>query len=66
MITNVIKFFSLVKQEFFKITWSDRKQAVSITLMVFVMVFITAMYFFALDWVLSSVVKFLLSLATKF
>ena len=62
MISRVFSFVNQVKQEFFRITWSGRKQAMSITLMVFVMVFITALYFFVLDWILSKLVGFFLNL----
>ncbi|MFL1780783.1 Preprotein translocase subunit SecE [Candidatus Hepatincolaceae symbiont of Richtersius coronifer] len=55
-----VKFFVQVKQEFKKITWTSKKQALSITGIVFVMIFITAFYFFVLDWILSTIVNFLL------
>ncbi|MGV3279123.1 preprotein translocase subunit SecE [Rickettsiales bacterium LUAb2] len=57
-----IKFLSQVRQEFLKIHWPDRKKTILSTVMVFVMVFIMAMYFFLLDWGLSSIVNFLLKL----
>ena len=37
-----LDFFNQVKQEFFKITWTDKKQALYITGVVFFMVFIIA------------------------
>jgi preprotein translocase subunit SecE len=62
MFKNMLQFFYQVKQEFNKITWTTKKQALSITGVVFVMVFITALYFFVLDWILSGAVNFLLNL----
>lgn len=64
MLKKSLNFFNQVKQEFNKITWTPRKQAISISGIVFVMVFITAFYFFVLDWILSGVVGFLLNLGS--
>ena len=64
MLKNSVKFVNQVKQEFKSISWSDKKQAMSISGVVFVMVFITALYFFLLDWVLSTIVNFLLNLGS--
>jgi len=64
MLGKSLDFFNQVKQEFFKITWTDKKQALYITGVVFFMVFITSLYFFALDSILSSVVSFLLKLGS--
>jgi preprotein translocase subunit SecE len=64
MMKNSLKFLGQVKQEFHKITWAPKKQALSISATVFVMVFITAFYFFVLDWILSNVVNFLLNLGS--
>jgi preprotein translocase subunit SecE len=64
MLKLSIKFLNQVKQEFKKISWTDKKQANSITLIVFLMIFITALYFFSLDWVLSTIVSFLLNLGS--
>ena len=64
MFKNTFNFFNQVKQEFNKITWTPKKQAMSVSGIVFVMVFITAFYFFVLDWILSSIVGFLLNLGS--
>ncbi len=64
MLKDSLRFINQVKQEFNKITWTSRKQALSVSAMVFVMVFITAFYFFVLDWILSSIVNFLLNLGS--
>jgi len=57
-----VKFFNQVVQEFKRITWTTKKQALSITGIVFVMVTITATYFFVLDWILSGSINFILNL----
>lgn len=59
---SLFKFLHQVKQEFFKLTWPSRKRAGISTVMVFVMIFVMAIYFFFLDWILSSVVNLLLKL----
>ncbi|MDR0484262.1 MAG: preprotein translocase subunit SecE [Alphaproteobacteria bacterium] len=64
MFKNSLNFFNQVKQEFNKITWTPKKQAMQVSGIVFVMVFITAFYFFVLDWILSSAVGFLLNLGS--
>jgi preprotein translocase subunit SecE len=64
MLRKSLTFFNQVKLEFNKITWTPRKQAMSISGIVFVMVFITAFYFFVLDWILSGIVSFLLNLGS--
>ena len=64
MLSKSLDFFNQVKQEFFKITWTNKKQALYITGVVFFMVFITSLYFFALDSILSSIVSFLLKLGS--
>jgi preprotein translocase subunit SecE len=64
MLLKWISFFNQVKQEFFKIIWTPKKQALYITGMVFVMVFITALYFFVLDFALSKIVNFFISLGS--
>jgi len=64
MFSFSLKFLNQVRQEFSKISWTNRKQATNITLMVFVMIIITALYFFALDWILSHIVAFLIKLGS--
>lgn len=60
MKVSAFKFLQQVKLEFFKITWPGRKKTIISTAMVFVMIFIMAVYFFFLDWILSSLVNLLL------
>lgn len=58
----MFKYFSQIKQEFFRISWPDRRKTLSATAMVFVMIFIMALYFFFVDLGLSSVVNLLLNI----
>ena len=51
--TSPLKFLREVRQETSKVTWPTRKELGVTTLMVFVMVFIAALFFFVVDQVLS-------------
>ena len=51
-----------VRQEVSKVTWPMRKEAVVTTVMVFIMVFIMALFFLGVDKLLSSAVRWILSL----
>jgi preprotein translocase subunit SecE len=62
MFSVMFRFLRQVRQEFNKITWMPKKQVAMSTLMVFVMIVITSIYFFSLDGLLSAVVSFLLKL----
>jgi|LakMenE01Jun11ns_1017448.scaffolds.fasta_scaffold9098342_2 preprotein translocase subunit SecE len=62
MFSVIFRFLRQVRQEFNKITWMPKKQVAMSTLMVFVMIVITSIYFFSLDGLLSAVVSFLLKL----
>ena len=55
--TSPFQFFQQVRQETSKVTWPTRKETMISTVMVFVMVFIAAIFFFAVDQVLSAGVK---------
>lgn len=58
----MFKYFNQIKQEFYRITWPNRRKTISATIMVFIMIFIMAIYFFFVDWGLSSIVNLLLNL----
>ena len=60
--TSPIKFFQEVRQEVSRVTWPTRKETGVTTAMVFVMVFVAALFFFVADQVLSMVVRFILGL----
>ena len=56
------QFFRQVRQETSKVTWPTRKETVISTVMVFIMVIIAALFFFAVDQLLSAGVKLVFGL----
>jgi preprotein translocase subunit SecE len=60
--TSPFQFFKQVRQETSKVTWPTRKETMISTGLVFVMVFIAAVFFFAVDQVLSAGVKLVFGL----
>ena len=61
--TNAAEFLHQVRQEMSRVTWPTRKETMVTTAMVFVMVFIAAVFFFVVDQVLSYGVRFLFGLS---
>ena len=59
---NPGQFIREVRREVSKVTWPSRKETTVSTGMVFVMVFVAALFFFLIDQVLSNVVKLILAL----
>jgi len=57
-----LDFFKQVRQETSKVTWPTRKETMISTVMVFVMVIIAALFFFAVDQMLSAGVKLIFGL----
>lgn len=51
-----------VRQEISKVTWPTRKETMVTTAMVFIMVFLAAMFFFLVDQVLAFAVRLILGL----
>lgn len=51
------EFAQQVRQEVSRVTWPSRKETMVTTLMVFAMVFIAAVFFFAVDQVMSQAVR---------
>jgi preprotein translocase subunit SecE len=51
--TNVAEFAQQVRQELSRVTWPTRKETMVTTAMVFVMVFVAAVFFFVVDQALS-------------
>lgn len=51
--TNPAEFIRQVRQEVSKVTWPTRKETGVSTAMVFVMVFLAAIFFFLVDQILS-------------
>jgi preprotein translocase subunit SecE len=60
--TSPVEFFQQVRQEVSRVTWPSRKETVVTTAMVFVMVFIAAIFFFVVDQVFSAGVRLLFGL----
>ena len=56
------EFIRQVRQEVAKVTWPTRKETAVTTAMVFVMVFVSAMFFFVVDQVLALAVRTVLGL----
>ena len=48
-----IQFFQEVRRETSKVTWPSWKETYLTTIMVFIMVGITMLFFFAVDWILA-------------
>ncbi len=60
--TSPGEFVRQVRQEASKVTWPSRKETVSSTVMVFVMVVVVAVFFFLVDLVLAEFVQRILTL----
>jgi len=60
--TNIGQFIREVRQETNKVTWPTRKETMVTTVMVFIMVFLAAIFFWLVDLVLGSAVRFVLGL----
>ena len=60
--TNPFTFLQQVRSEVSKVTWPTRRETVTSSIMVVVMVFLAALFFLAIDQILSWFVTFLLGL----
>jgi preprotein translocase subunit SecE len=60
--TSPVEFFRQVRQEVSRVTWPTRKEKTVTTAMVFVMVFVAALFFFVVDQIMSQAVRFVLGL----
>ncbi len=58
---NPGQYIREIRREASKVTWPSRKETTVSTGMVFLMVFVAALFFFLVDQVLSNVVKLILS-----
>ncbi len=59
---NPGQYIREVRREVSKVTWPTRKETTVTTGMVFLMVFLAAMFFFVVDQVFSTVVRMILDL----
>ena len=57
-----VQFFHEVRQEASKVTWPTRKESSISTGMVFLMVFVSAIFFLAVDWVMAHGIKLIFGL----
>jgi preprotein translocase subunit SecE len=62
MSKNLLHFFREVKLEGQKVTWPTRKETVTTTIVVMIMIAIMAVILLVSDWVISSVIEFILAL----
>ena len=60
--TSPFEFAQQVRQEIAKVTWPSRKETLISTGMVFVMVFLAAVFFFVLDQVLHHIVRLIMGI----
>ncbi len=61
--TNPFQFLQQVRSEVSKVTWPTRRETTVTTIMVFVMVFLAAIFFFVADQIMSWGVGLLLGAA---
>ena len=54
---NPLQFIQQVRQEAAKVTWPSRKETGISTIMVFVFVFVSALFFMFVDWLLQMGVR---------
>ncbi len=57
---SFLRFFSEVRREASKVTWPTWKETYLTTIVVFVMVGLTMVFFFAVDWLLAMGERFLI------
>ena len=60
---NPLKFVQEVRAEMSKVTWPTRNETLVTTVMVFILVFLSSVFFFVADQILNWIVSFLLGLA---
>lgn len=60
MAVNPARFIQEVRREASKIHWPTRKETMLTTLMVFIMATVAAMFFFFVDFILDSGLRFLI------
>jgi preprotein translocase subunit SecE len=59
---NPLKFLQEVRQEAGKITWPTRNETMISTVMVLIMVVVASLFFLGVDWILSVLVQWMLSI----
>jgi len=62
MIRNAPQFIQQVRAEAAKVTWPTRQETITTTIMVFIMVTLTAIFFLLVDQVLNFMVEMIVAL----
>ena len=57
-----VKFYKEVKSEMNKVAWPTRKETITTSIMVFIFVFLAALFLFSADQIISVIVKFILGI----
>jgi preprotein translocase subunit SecE len=60
--TSPAKFIQEVRQETSKVTWPSRKETVTTTAMVFLMVVLVSVFLSVIDWVIANGLKLVLGI----
>lgn len=60
---NPAKFIREVRQEMEKVTWPTRKETGVSVLMVLALVVMASTFFVFVDWILSTVIRFIIGIA---
>jgi preprotein translocase subunit SecE len=55
-----VEFIQQVRQETAKVTWPSRKETVTTTAMVFVMVVVVSIFLSATDWIIANALRLVL------
>jgi len=60
--TNLAQYVREVRQESSKVTWPSRKETVTTTIVVFIMVVVMSTFLFFADLIISKIVQFILGI----
>ena len=60
MMQKILTFYKEVKQEAMKITWPTKPEVITTTIMVFIFVLISSLFFLFVDKIISFLVEFIL------
>ena len=60
MSKSLVQFFRETRQESAKVTWPNRKETVTTTVVVFIMIFVMSMILLVVDGAISTAIKFIL------
>jgi len=62
--SNPFTFLQQVRQEMAKVTWPTRRETVTTSIMVFIMIVVAALFFLAIDQILSFGIGMLLNIGS--